>query len=271
MRQPQTASAQVSTRSDKGGEKLRVFFVTEEDPLYVIRFFDVFFAEYPRDEIEISGITIDRPFHEPIWETMQRVRVLYGLWGFFRQGLRFVGARLCGRSIESLAASAGAPIVTTRSVNQPEFIEKVRAIAPDLIVSVAAPEIFKPALLGIPRLGCINMHSGRLPTYRGMMPTFWQMLRGESAVTITVHRMAEKLDAGDVLATHPFAIERSDSLDRVIKGTKCEGARLLIRVLRDLRENRTQSTPLDMKQASYFSFPKLEDVREFRKLGHRML
>jgi methionyl-tRNA formyltransferase len=273
MPQLRMASAprpEVPTHSDKGG-KLRVFFVTEEDPLYVIRFFDIFFSEYPRDEFEISGITIDRPFHEPIWETMRRVRVLYGFWGFFRQGLRFASARLRSRSIESLAASAGVPSLTTPSVNQPEFIEQVRAIAPDLIVSVAAPEIFKPALLGIPRLGCINMHSGRLPTYRGMMPTFWQMLRGEPAVTITVHRMAEKLDAGDVLATRAFPIKRSDSLDRIIKGTKCEGARLLIRVLRDLRAGRAQSKPLDMKQASYFSFPKAEDVREFRKRGHRML
>ena len=58
-----------SPPSDKCRRKLRVFFATEEDPLYVIRFFDIFFAEYPREEIDISGITIDRPFHEPIWGT----------------------------------------------------------------------------------------------------------------------------------------------------------------------------------------------------------
>lgn len=260
-----------SPSSDKDGQTLRVFFVTEEDPLYVIRFFDIFLAEYRCEEIEISGITIDRPFHEPVWDTMRRVRALYGFAGFFRQGLRFTSARLRGRSIEALAASAGVPIVTTQSVNRPDYIEQVRAIAPDVIVSVAAPEIFEPALLEIPRLGCINIHSGRLPTYRGMMPTFWQMLRGEPAVTITVHRMAERLDAGDVLATRHFAIKPSDSLDRVIKGTKCEGARLLIEVLRDLRADQAQSTPLDMKQANYFSFPKAEDVQAFRKRGHRLL
>ena len=271
LRTAPTPRPEAPTPTDKCGQKLRVFFVTEEDPLYVIQFFDVFFSEYPRDAINISGITIDQPFHEPLWDTMRRVRVLYGFLGFFRQGLRFIGARLRGRSIESLAVSAGVPIVPTRSVNQPEYIEQIRAIAPDVIVSVAAPEIFKPELLSIPRLGCINMHSGRLPTYRGMMPTFWQMLRGEPAITITVHRMAEKLDAGDVLATRLFAIKRSDSLDRIIKGTKCEGARLLIAVLSDLRADRAQSTPLDMKQASYFSFPKSEDVREFRKRGHRLL
>jgi len=103
------------------------------------------------------------------------------------------------------------------------------------------------------------------------MPTFWQMEQGERAVTITVHRMAEKLDAGDVLATRAFAIEARDSLDRVIKRAKGEGARLLIRLLRDLRAGRSETVPPEMIPANYFSFPRPEDVREFRKRGHRLL
>jgi methionyl-tRNA formyltransferase len=138
-------------------------------------------------------------------------------------------------------------------------------------VSVAAPEIFLPDLLNVPRLGCINVHSGRLPNYRGMMPTFWQMLRGEQAITITVHKMADKLDAGDVLATQSFPLKRSDSLDRVIKATKREGARLLMRVLRDIQKGQVRPVPLDMAGAGYFSFPKPSDVREFRRRGHRLL
>jgi methionyl-tRNA formyltransferase len=250
---------------------LRVFFVTEEDPLYVIRFFDIFFADYPRDEFEICGITVDRAFHEPIWKTLRRMQAFYGPWDVFRQGMRFIHTRLRGRSVEALAHTIGVPVVPAYSVNLPEYIERVRAIAPDIIVSVAAPEVFKRELLAVPRLGCINVHCGRLPTYRGMMPTFWQMLRGEPAVTMTVHVMAEKIDAGDVLATQAFAIEPRDSLHRIIIGTKCESAKLLIRVLRDLRTGRAQPMPLDMVEAGYFSFPSPEDVREFRKRGHRLL
>lgn len=254
-----------------GTPKLKLFFVTEEDPLYVIRFFDIFFAEYPRDEFDICGITIGRAFHEPMWKTMRRMLNFYGPWGFFRLGMRFVQARLRGRSIESLAGKAGVPVVNTASVNRPEYVEQVRAIAPDVIVSVAAPEVFKVQLLEVARLGCINIHSGRLPNYRGMMPTFWQMLQREPAVTITVHRMAEKLDTGDVLATQAFALKARDSLDRVIKGTKCEGARLMIGVLRDLKAGRARPTPLDMMRSGYFSFPSPDDVRTFRKCGHKLL
>jgi hypothetical protein len=124
----------------------------------------------------------------------------------------------------------------------------------------------------VPRLGIQNLVA-ELALQLGQVAAFlfWQMLRGESDVTITVHRMAERLDAGDVVATQSFAIGKRDSLDRVIKGTKYEGARLFIKVLRDLRMEQVQSSPLDMKQASYFSFPRAQDVREFRKRGHRLL
>jgi methionyl-tRNA formyltransferase len=251
--------------------KIRVLFVTEDDPLYVIQFFNVFFDIYPRDEIEICGLTIGRPFHEPLRKTLRRMLGFYGPGGTLRQGLRFVCARLRARSIESLAVAAGIPLVAAHSVNQPEYLDQVRAIAPDVIVSVAAPEVFKPQLLGLPPLGCINIHSGRLPAYRGMMPTFWQMLRGERAVTITVHCMAERLDAGNVLATQTFAIRPSDSLDRVIRETKREGAKLVVRVLRDLREGKAVARPLAMERSEYFSFPKRENVRAFRQRGHRLL
>jgi methionyl-tRNA formyltransferase len=251
--------------------KLRVLFVTEDDPLYVIQFFAVFFDAYPRSEIEICGVTISRAFNEPLRATLRRMLGFYGPWGTFRQGLRFLSSKVRARSIESLAASAGIPVVATKSVNEVGYLEKVRAIAPDVIVSVAAPAIFKAELLGLPPLGCINIHSGRLPAYRGMLPTFWQMLRGESAITITVHLMAEKLDLGDVLATRSFALRASDSLDRVIRETKREGARLVLRVLRDLRDGKAAPQPLTMDGSEYFSFPKRKDVRAFRRRGHRLL
>jgi methionyl-tRNA formyltransferase len=252
-------------------DRLRVLFITEDDPLYVVRLFEVFFREYPSDTIEVCGITIDRPFHEPPWKTLQRMLGLYGPWGVLRMGARFLRARLSGRSIGRLAAERSIRLYPTHSVNAPEYLERVRELAPDLIVSVAAPEIFRKGLLSIPRLGCINIHSGRLPVYRGMMPTFWQMLRGESAVTVTVHEMAEKLDAGRILGTAMVPISARDSLDRVITITKQEGARLLIDVLTKIRLDRATPVPVDMSTASYFSFPQREHVREFRKRGHRLL
>jgi methionyl-tRNA formyltransferase len=252
-------------------DKLRLLFVTEDDPLYVIRLFDVFFREYPADLLEIRGITIDRAFHEPPWKTLRRMLRFYGPVGVARLTTRFARAKLTGRSIARLAAERSVPMIPATSVNASEYLDEVRRLAPDVIVSVAAPEIFRKEILRIPRLGCINIHSGRLPVYRGMMPTFWQMLHGEPAVTVTVHEMAEALDAGKILGTVTVPLRSQDSLDRVIRTTKEAGARLLIDVLSKIAQGRESRVPVDMSGKKYFSFPQREHVREFRKRGHRLL
>ncbi len=253
---------------------LRVFIVTEDDPLYVIRFFDVFLAEYPKDRVEIVGITVSKAFHEPLWRTARRVLRFYGPFDFARLLMRWVGAKLRGRRIGTLAHRMGVPIVEAESVNAAAFRERLKDLDVDLVVSVAAPEVFKAPLLSIPRLGCINIHSGRLPQYRGMMPTFWQMRAGEASATVTIHEMAEKLDAGGIVATLEFPLLTKDSLDRVIVGTKEGGARLMVETLLrfdPVAGTRPTSTPIDIATGAYNRFPDPGAVREFRARGHRML
>lgn len=257
-----------------GGDKIprtRLLVVTVDDPIYVIEFFKIFFAELPFREFDLQAVAIEKPFHESTYQSLRRLARLYGLWGAGRQGFRFLAARLRRSSIEQLSTDHDVKVVRTSSVNDPEFIRLVREMDIDIIASVASPEIFGAELLSLPHIGCVNIHSGRLPRYRGMLPTFWQMHQGESEVTITVHRMVPRLDAGDVLGTRSVPLRAHDTLDRVIRSTKQQGARLMIEVLRDLRHGKTRATPLDMEQAGYFTFPRQADVRAFKRRGHRLL
>jgi methionyl-tRNA formyltransferase len=248
-----------------------VVFVTEDDPLYVIRFFEVFFDLYPRDEIAIVGVSVLSAFGEPLGKTARRLWRFYGPRDFTRLGVRYARVKARGASIASLAARHGLALMPCLSVNAPDYVERIRRLEPDVIVSVAAPEIFRPDILAVPRLGCINIHSGRLPVYRGMMPTFWQLLHGEKHVVITVHEMVEALDAGAVLDTLDWPLRERDSLDRVITETKRAGARLMVDVLRRMRVGDIMARPLDWSQKRYFGFPRSEDVQAFRKRGHRLL
>ncbi|MFG0242799.1 MAG: formyltransferase family protein [Phycisphaerales bacterium JB054] len=258
--------------TDTTTDKLRVLLITEDDPLYVVKFFEVFFAEWPRDRIELVGITISEAFHEPIWKTAKRMLSFYGPIDFVRLCFRFAMVKLRGYNIGKLAREAGVPLVETASVNDEAYVAKVRdEIRPDVIVSVAAPEIFKKGILGAAKERCINIHCGRLPIYRGMMPNFWQLLHGEQAATLTVHEMVEKLDAGGIVQIREFPLRERDSLDRVIVGTKQESARLMLEVLERFASGEVVATPLDMTDKKYFSFPKPKDVKQFRKRGHRML
>ena len=278
--QPSLASAGTSASLSGGaqggvatatGDKLRLLFVTEDDPLYVIRFFEVFFNEFPKDEIEIVGVSIQDAFHEPITKTAQRMLRFYGPVDFVRLGTRYAFVKAKRTSIGTLAQHHGLDLVPCGSVNDPAYIERAKALRPDVIASVAAPEIFKKGILQVPAKRCINIHSGKLPIYRGMMPNFWQLLHGETHACVTVHDMVEQLDAGGILGTLEWPLREKDSLDRVITGTKQDGARLMIDVLRKIRADAITATPIDMSQKKYFSFPKPEDVKKLRARGHRML
>ncbi|MBM43611.1 MAG: hypothetical protein CMJ36_01165 [Phycisphaerae bacterium] len=251
-------------------DPLRVIIITEDDPLYVIRFFEEFFPTIP-ETIEVIGITVSEAFHEPIMKTAWRMLRFYGPVDFTRLCARYAMVKLRGRSIERLASDVGIELFRTPSVNDAAYLDQLRSLEPDVIMSVAAPEIFRADLLAVPALGCVNIHSGRLPAYRGMMPTFWQLLAGESHATVTVHEMVEQLDMGRILATLEFPLMERDRLDRVINGTKKAGAGLMLDVLEQIRTDSTQPRELDLSESGYHSFPRPGDVRAFRRRGHRML
>ena len=265
-----------SAESRQGGpasshRKLRVLFVTEDDPIYVIRFFDSFLVEYPREQFDLVGMTIVAPFRESLAATARRMLSFYGVVGSARLAARFAAAKLRRRSIATLAKRDGVPLVSTSSVNDPGYVARIRELYPDVIVSVAAPEIFRDEVLSAPRLACINLHSGRLPKFRGMMPTFWQMLGGEREATVTVHEMAREVDAGRILGTVECAIHERDSVDRLMTEAKVAGAGLMIHVLGEIATGTVVPRPLDMSEASYYSFPARQDARNLLRRGHRLL
>ncbi len=92
--------------------------------------------------------------------------------------------------------------------------ETVRALAPDLGV-VAGTYLLPPALFSIPRLGCVNLHLGRAPEFRGSSPGFYEMLGGVPEVGITIHRVTEALDGGNILRQELFPLELAPPGDPV--------------------------------------------------------
>ena len=82
---------------------------------------------------------------------------------------------------------------------------------------------------------------------------------------------SQSQDGGKILGTLAVPVLSPDTLDRVITATKQAGARLLISVLEQVRRGESVGVPVDMSEASYFSFPKREHVTEFRARGHRLI
>ena len=95
-----------------------------------------------------------------------------------------------------------------------ESIERLRALAPDLGIVFGCYRL-RPEVFTIPRQGCLNLHLGRAPEFRGSSPGFYEMLEGVPEVGVTVHRVSEGLDAGPILAQETFPLDLAPAEDPV--------------------------------------------------------
>lgn len=103
-------------------------------------------------------------------------------------------------AVKRAALTLGLTVLQPASVNEPGFLQTLAGYSPDAVVVAAFGQILKPALLGLPPLGCLNLHASLLPKYRGAAPIQWAVARGERETGVTVQRMVLQVDAGDVLA-----------------------------------------------------------------------
>lgn len=261
---------------------IKIAFLTQEDPFYVRLFFEEFFAHTPGLK-GIVAVYLAPPMGKRSLRALARQMFdFYGPLNFVRMGMRYVWHKVAARrpvqrdaerffSVAQVCRAYGVPVEDVANVNDPAFHAKLRALAPDVIVSVACPQIFREPLIAIPPLGCINIHNAPLPRYRGMLPNFWQMYHGERTAGTTIHRINAGIDEGAILMQSETPISPGDTLDELICRTKRHGARMVIEALAALERGELRERPNAAGEGSYFSFPTRADVREFRRRGLRLI
>lgn len=257
-------------------------FVTQDDPLYILPFFEEFFRHYIRD-FSIQRVLVSPPMGKRSRRQLLReLLTLYTPMGFLRLGAHLI---LC-RCLSILPCSAKATRffslrqlckahrVTYEEIENPnaqDVIHRMRARRPDVLVSVACPYILKEAVLSVPPLGCVNIHHAPLPRYKGMMPTFWQMLHAEKNVGVTVHYMAAKVDEGAALLQESMEIGSGETLHSLIRRSKRRGAHCMARALKDIAAGKRNLIPPDPSKGTYFTFPSPEEMRQFHRQGLRAI
>lgn len=257
---------------------MRIAIVTQEEPFYLPPFLDSFVRACRGD---IISLIILRPFNESLLEVGRRLYEWLGFRDFVVECWYFARARFLDQlnrlrpvsrpySARDVARRHNLAVYRPDNINSNQFVELLRdEIRPDLIVSVAASQILKCAVLELPPLGCINIHSAPLPRYQGMMPNFWAMLHGEKETAVTVHYMVEKLDAGDIILQRPVPILPDDTLESLIVRSKQIGVEALLEAIAQIKAGTVRAVPMNREEATYFSFPKRPDGQRFRSLGRR--
>lgn len=137
-----------------------------------------------------------------------------------------------------------------RIKKDPELIERLAEIAPDMIVVAAFGQILPKSVLDIPRLGCINVHGSLLPELRGASPMHAAILQGKDESGVTIMKMAEGLDTGDMISKVSCDIKGMD-ISEVSKVLAEAGAELLARTIPSIADGTAVYEAQDESKASY--------------------
>lgn len=264
---------------------VRVVFVTQEDPFYIAEFFRAFLgdARMRTGVVDLVGAhVLDTLGESGQLGLLRKMHGLYGAAGVLRLAGRYARKLALSRlhdalgigepvRVEQLLRRAGVPVWKTAHVNAPSVLAQIASLAPDVLFSISATQKFGPELLRLAPRGCFNSHSGALPRFRGMMPTFWTLFEGEPVATVTVHRMAERIDAGEIWRQGTIPIAPEASLDDVIRETKRLSARMMWELSEALAIGPVPLYANEEAGKSYYRFPTAAHSRELRRRGRRLL
>jgi methionyl-tRNA formyltransferase len=141
-------------------------------------------------------------------------------------------------------------VLQPASLRDPAFLDRVRALAPDVGVLVAYGRLVPPEVLAIPPHGVVNVHPSLLPRYRGAAPVARAIAAGDTETGVTILYLSEELDAGDVILQKRVPIRSDDTTGALTARLADEGAALLAEALRLIEAGRAPRVPQDPARAT---------------------
>lgn len=174
-------------------------------------------------------------------------------------------------SVARLAAEQGIAVYAPDDVNHPLWIDRIRAMAPEVIFSFYYRHLLSDAILSLAPKGGFNLHGSLLPKYRGRAPLNWVLVNGEQETGVTLHRMVKRADAGDIVAQQKVIIAENDNALSLHRKLCAASQTLLHDALIQIRENRTHERKQDENQATYVGRRTPEEGRlEWEKTAHEL-
>jgi methionyl-tRNA formyltransferase len=165
------------------------------------------------------------------------------------------------QSVAALANRHAIPVFTPGSVNQADWIARIRAFKPDLIFSFYYRNMLSNEILESARLGSFNMHGSLLPKYRGRAPINWAVLHGETQTGATLHHMVARADAGDIVDQEKIALGPQDTAHAVFAKVTRAARLVLERNIDLLKRGVAPRYRQDESRATYFGGRRPEDGR----------
>ena len=179
-----------------------------------------------------------------------------------------LGRRL---TFAQLADRAGCAETAIADINSDADRGLLAAFQPDVLVSIRFGQILQPPVLALPPHGTLNLHSGRLPQYRGVMATFWSLLDGADQLGMTLHWIdSEGIDVGPTIATTAQALQSGASYFKQTQGLYRAGVAALLGAIATIARGQLPESQLPTGEGRYFTFPDADALDRFESKGYRL-
>ncbi len=163
------------------------------------------------------------------------------------------------QNILEMAAAHHIPIFEVARLNDPRTLDALAAFSPDVICVACFSRRLPPALLRIPRLGCLNVHPSLLPSNRGPDPLFWTFHHGDATTGVSIHLTDERLDTGPIVLQETISIPEGMGEAALEAELAAVGGELLARAVVGLATGALHPRPQDDAQASAHPWPSAND------------
>jgi len=175
-------------------------------------------------------------------------------------------------SLERLQRDIGFPVIPLASARTSEALSALAAPGADLFVSIRFGRILGAEAIALPRCGVLNLHSGILPDYRGVLATFRALMNGDAKIGCTLHRIDRpSIDTGPVIEIGTLEVDRSRSLFWHVLSLYPIGVRMIGRAIGRITAGEELSgTPQSAEAGKYFSFPDDRELAGFTAAGWRL-
>lgn len=257
---------------------MRILVITEEEEFYLPLSIEYLLTNSTDQILEV--VCARNPLLPSRFAAVRKFYKAFGLGPVLSAALRAGKAKVkdtfgwlnfSGRyySVRAVCSAHNVPYLHCDNINSPQFIQHCQQLNVEIIASVSPTQIFKEKLINLPRYGCINIHTAKLPKYRGLYPVYWAMACGEKTIGVSVHYIEKGIDTGKILLQDEVEIPSAATLDRMLTITKLKGAELLIEVIKQLNSG-TSSACYAQGEGGYFSFPTPQSYQEFKRHGYKL-
>ena len=165
----------------------------------------------------------------------------------------------------------GIKVLDIHTINCQLGLKRVNEFAPDLIVSIRFGLILQSAVFSIPKFGIINLHSGELPKYRGVMATFRAMQQGDTECGTTVHYINDSgIDSGEIISMSKQTLDYKRSYLHNTLSLYKSGIKDVVKAISTIEKSGKCESYSAESQGNYYSFPCELELKNFQQLGLKL-